>query len=137
MANGPQTDKPRPLVVEDDPALAQAQAQAQALALSRRGVQVCLVTDGRSALGRATQENFAAIVPDLTLTEMDGLDLLRAIRLHGTRTPIIVCRVCGLSRMTICQSRSIWMSWRRPSMRYCGAAATTRGSSTVWRAQNR
>lgn len=91
MANEPRPDKPRLLVVEDDPAL----AQALALALSRRGFHVCQATNGRSALERATQETFAAIVLDLTLPEMDGLDVLRAIRLHGTRTPIIVLTARG------------------------------------------
>lgn len=91
MANEPQTEKPRLLVVEDDPAL----AQALALALSRRGFHVCQSTNGRSALERATQETFAAIVLDLTLPEMDGLDVLRAIRLQGTKTPIIVLTARG------------------------------------------
>ena len=91
MANEPQTEKPRLLVVEDDPAL----AQALALALSRRGFYVCQSTNGRSALERATQETFAAIVLDLTLPEMDGLDVLRAIRLQGTKTPIIVLTARG------------------------------------------
>ena len=91
MANEPQTEKPRLLVVEDDPAL----AQALALALSRRGFHVCQSTNGRSALERATQETFAAIVLDLTLPEMDGLDVLRAIRLQGNKTPIIVLTARG------------------------------------------
>lgn len=91
MANEPQSEKPRLLVVEDDPAL----AQALALALSRRGFDVCQSTNGKSALERATGESFAAIVLDLTLPEMDGVDVLRAIRLHGTRTPIIVLTARG------------------------------------------
>lgn len=91
MANEPTTERPRLLVVEDDPAL----AQALALALSRRGFQVCQATNGRTALERATQEEFSAIVLDLTLPEMDGLDVLRLVREHGTVTPVIVLTARG------------------------------------------
>ena len=91
MANGTQAEKPRLLVVEDDPAL----AQALALALSRRGFHVSQATNGKSALERATHEEFAVIVLDLTLPEMDGLDVLRALRTHGTTTPVIVLTARG------------------------------------------
>lgn len=91
MGNRTQAEKPRLLVVEDDPAL----VQALALALSRRGFQVSQSTNGKSALERATQEEFAAIVLDLSLPEMDGLDVLRAVRAHGTATPVIVLTARG------------------------------------------
>jgi two-component system, OmpR family, response regulator TctD len=91
MGNGTQAEKPRLLVVEDDPAL----AQALALALSRRGFHVSQSTNGRSALERATHEEFAAIVLDLTLPEMDGLQVLREVRAHGTTTPVIVLTARG------------------------------------------
>jgi len=84
-------DKPRLLVVEDDPAL----AQALALALSRRGFNVAQATNGRTALERATTESFAVIVLDLTLPEMDGLEVLREIRAKGFTTPIIVLTARG------------------------------------------
>ncbi len=86
-----QVDKPRLLVVEDDPAL----AQALALALSRRGFNVSQATNGRSALDRATSESFAIIVLDLTLPEMDGFEVLREIRAKGITTPIIVLTARG------------------------------------------
>ena len=78
-------------MVEDDPAL----AQALALALSRRGFAVSQATNGRTALERATSEEFAAIVLDLTLPEMDGLEVLREIRQRGTTTPVIVLTARG------------------------------------------
>jgi two-component system response regulator TctD len=91
MNTSSSTDKPRLLVVEDDPAL----AQALALALSRRGFNVAQATDGRTALDRATSETFSAIVLDLTLPEMDGLDVLRGIRDKGITTPVIVLTARG------------------------------------------
>ncbi len=90
-ANTPQAEKPRLLVVEDDPAL----AQALALALSRRGFHVSQATNGRTALARATQEEFAVVVLDLTLPEMDGLEVLRRVREHGVTTPVIVLTARG------------------------------------------
>lgn len=91
MGNGTQAEKPRLLVVEDDPAL----AQALALALSRRGFHVSQSTNGKSALERATHEEFAVIVLDLTLPEMDGLEVLRGVRAHGITTPVIVLTARG------------------------------------------
>jgi two-component system, OmpR family, response regulator TctD len=91
MGNGSQAEKPRLLVVEDDPAL----AQALALALSRRGFNVSQATNGRTAFERATSEDFAAVVLDLTLPEMDGLDVLREIRLRGVTVPVIVLTARG------------------------------------------
>lgn len=91
MGNGTQAEKPRLLVVEDDPAL----AQALALALSRRGFHVSQSTNGKSALERATHEEFAVILLDLTLPEMDGLEVLRGVRAHGTTTPVIVLTARG------------------------------------------
>ena len=91
MGVTPQVDKPRLLVVEDDPAL----AQALALALSRRGFNVAQATNGRTALERATSESFAIIVLDLTLPEIDGLEVLREIRAKGFSTPIIVLTARG------------------------------------------
>lgn len=84
-------EKPRLLVVEDDPAL----AQALALALSRRGFNVAQATNGRTALERATGESFSAIVLDLTLPEMDGLEVLRSMRSKGIATPVIVLTARG------------------------------------------
>lgn len=85
------SEKPRLLVVEDDPAL----AQALALALSRRGFNVAQATNGVSALERACNETFAAIVLDLSLPELDGLDVLRGIRERHIATPVIVLTARG------------------------------------------
>jgi two-component system, OmpR family, response regulator TctD len=85
------TDKPRILLVEDDPAL----AQALALALARRGFVLAQATDGRTALSRAQQESFAAIILDLTLPEIDGLEVLKTLRDEGNKTPILVLTARG------------------------------------------
>ena len=86
-----QSEKSRLLVVEDDPAL----AQALALALSRRGFSVAQATNGRTALERGVGESFSAIILDLTLPEMDGLEVLRSLRAKGVTTPVIVLTARG------------------------------------------
>ena len=91
MGTAQQVDKPRLLVVEDDPAL----AQALALSLSRRGFSVAQATNGRTALQRAITESFEIIVLDLTLPEMDGFEVLSEIRAKGFITPIIVLTARG------------------------------------------
>ncbi len=79
-------EKPRLLLVEDDPAL----APALALALARRGFTMAQATDGATALNRAMSEKFSVIVLDLTLPEEDGLEVLKKLRAAGKTTPIIV-----------------------------------------------
>jgi DNA-binding response OmpR family regulator len=85
------TEKPRVLLVEDDPAL----AQALALALARRGFVLAQAADGLTALKRATDERFSVIVLDLTLPELDGLEVLKALRTQGNSVPILVLTARG------------------------------------------
>ncbi|MBS0313407.1 MAG: response regulator transcription factor [Burkholderiales bacterium] len=84
-------DRPRLLLVEDDAAL----AQALALGLSRRGFDVAQAGGGANALERVAVESFAAIVLDLTLPDIDGLDVLRSLRARGVTTPILVLTARG------------------------------------------
>lgn len=79
-------EKTKILLVEDDPAL----GQALALALARRGFVIAQATDGVNALYRALNEKFSVIVLDLTLPEMDGLEVLAKIRSEGKTVPVIV-----------------------------------------------
>jgi DNA-binding response OmpR family regulator len=84
-------DKPRILLVEDDPAL----AQALALALARRGFVLAQAADGITALKRATAERFSVVVLDLTLPELDGIEVLKALRAQGNAVPILVLTARG------------------------------------------
>jgi two-component system, OmpR family, response regulator TctD len=83
--------KPRLLLVEDDPSL----APALALALSRRGFTMAQATDGATALDRLMREKFDVVVLDLTLPELDGLNVLRELRAAGKTTPVIVLTARG------------------------------------------
>lgn len=76
----------RVLLVEDDRLL----GDAVAAGLRQAGFAVEWVTDGPAA-GLAVETNaFAAIVLDLALPGRSGLDVLKALRVRGDRTPVLI-----------------------------------------------
>ncbi len=77
--------KSRVLVVEDDPEL----RRALALNLTARGYQIHTAADGGEALSQAAARLPDVILLDLGLPDLDGMDVLRAIR-GSSRTPIVV-----------------------------------------------
>ena len=77
--------KPRVLVVEDDPEM----QRALALNLTARGFVVTTAANGTAALNEAAAVSPDVIVLDLGLPDLDGMDIIRAIRGY-TRTPIVV-----------------------------------------------
>ena len=58
--------------------------------LERRGYQVDHCADGASGLARALREPFDAIVLDLGLPRLDGLDLCRKLREAGHGVPVLM-----------------------------------------------
>src|SRR5216117_1230427 len=78
----------RVLIVDDD--LALLQALPQALRLRMAGVTVDTADSGAAALERITAEDYDAIVTDIKMPGMDGLDLLAEIRTHRPDTPTLV-----------------------------------------------
>jgi len=75
----------RVLVVEDDPAM----RRALSLNLGARGFEVTAVPDGAAALDAVAAESPDIIVLDLGLPDLDGMDIIRAVRGYS-RTPIVV-----------------------------------------------
>ena len=76
----------RILLVEDDALLGDA-LQA---GLREAGHALDWLRDGAAAEAALAAEQFAAIVLDLGLPRLSGLDLLRRVRARGDRTPVIV-----------------------------------------------
>ena len=76
----------RILLVEDDPAL----ARGLSAGLKAAGYAVDVADCGDMALALARGEPFALITLDLGLPDMSGLDVLRALRREGNKTPIII-----------------------------------------------
>ena len=54
------------------------------------GMQVECCADGESGLSKALSANFDAIVLDLMLPKVDGMNILRRVRDEGLSTPVIV-----------------------------------------------
>jgi DNA-binding response OmpR family regulator len=74
------------LLVEDDYDL----AGALGAALVQRGYEVLRSASGHEALSLMRKRSFDAVVLDLSLPELDGLEVLQRIRDDGNRTPILV-----------------------------------------------
>lgn len=79
------------LLVEDDAAM----AQALRLALERRGFEVDHCADGNQALARLRHDPPGAVLLDLTLPGMDGLQVLHRARAEGIRVPVLVLTARG------------------------------------------
>ena len=76
----------RVLVVDDEPALRDALVRA----LRSEGYHVSSAEDGRGALERIGDEHPDLIVLDVLMPVMDGLEVARALRQRGDRTPVLV-----------------------------------------------
>ena len=76
----------RVLVVDDEPAL--RSAVQRALALER--YDVALAVDGREALDRIADEELDAVVLDIAMPHVDGLEVCRRMRQAGDRTPVLM-----------------------------------------------
>ncbi|MEN8041211.1 MAG: response regulator transcription factor [Actinomycetota bacterium] len=75
----------RVLIVEDEPAY----VEALEVALGAEGIETVAVLDGRDALQEFRSQSFDAILLDLMLPSVSGLDVLRSIR-KDSQTPVIV-----------------------------------------------
>ena len=76
----------RILVVEDEQKVADALREG----LEGEKYDVVVERTGEGAFFRVNTEMFDAILLDLTLPGRDGLDILRALRARGLKTPVLV-----------------------------------------------
>lgn len=74
------------LVIEDDPSTREA-IRAE---LRRAGHEVEIATSGGEALARLEQRAFDAITLDRMLPDMDGLEVVEALRARSIRTPVLM-----------------------------------------------
>jgi two-component system, OmpR family, response regulator MprA len=79
-------EQARILLVDDEPAV-QA-ALSRALTLER--YQVAQAMDGRSALERLVSEPYEAVILDVSMPHMDGLEVCRRLREAGDSTPVLM-----------------------------------------------
>jgi two-component system, OmpR family, response regulator len=81
----------RVLVIEDDPVLGRAISQG----LNDQG-DLCQWSDnGQKGLSLASQEQYDAIVLDLMLPDVSGLDVLKRLRDDKVETPVLILTALG------------------------------------------
>ena len=76
----------RLLVVDDDPAV----REALALVLDLNGFEVATAGDGREAIRTLDAHSPDAVILDLLMPGLDGLEVCRRIRATGDRTPVLM-----------------------------------------------
>lgn len=80
----------RVLLVEDDPRLAEMLSEY----LGQAGFRISLATLGAAALRQLAESSYDAVVLDLMLPDMDGLDVCRQIRTTSD-TPVLMLTARG------------------------------------------
>jgi DNA-binding response OmpR family regulator len=85
------TERPRVLIVEDEPVLAQGLAEA----LGFQGYACDVRGDGRSGLEAARQGGYDVLLLDLMLPEVSGFEVIETLRAEGSRLPTIVLTAKG------------------------------------------
>ncbi len=81
----------RILLVEDTLALARSIADG----LAEEGFSVDVASDGEEGLHLGGEIAYDAIVLDRMLPKLDGLGVLRRLREHGVRTPVLILTALG------------------------------------------
>jgi two-component system response regulator MprA len=76
----------RLLVVDDDPAV----REALALMLDLNGYEVTTAVDGREAIRTLAVDSHDAVLLDVLMPGLDGLEVCRRLRATGDRTPVLM-----------------------------------------------
>jgi two-component system response regulator MprA len=74
------------LVVDDEPAVRRALERA----LRLESYEVALAADGREALDRISEHPVDAVILDVMMPGLDGLEVTRRMRAAGDKTPILM-----------------------------------------------
>src|SRR5207249_2054756 len=79
------------LIAEDSP----TQAQQLQFLLEDAGHQVVAVQNGREALAAMARQLVDIVVTDLEMPEINGLELVEAVRIHYPRVPVVLMTAFG------------------------------------------
>jgi two-component system, OmpR family, phosphate regulon response regulator OmpR len=82
---------PRILLIEDDPRLAGLVTEY----LGEAGFVVSTVATGRAGLDRIGREPYDAVVLDLMLPDIDGLEVCRQLRASSSEVPVLMLTARG------------------------------------------
>lgn len=95
--------KHRVLVVEDDPAIGALLEHI----LAPQGFEVSVVGDGSRGLATLHSSTFDALIVDVMLPGLDGLEVVRAVRAHPQTTSMAIMLLTAKT-----DDRSTWEGWR-------------------------
>jgi two-component system response regulator MprA len=84
-------ERSRILVVDDEPAV--QNALLRALTLER--YEVARASDGQEALERLASAPYEAVILDIAMPRVDGLEVCRRLRAGGDRTPVLMLTARG------------------------------------------
>jgi two-component system, OmpR family, response regulator MprA len=84
-------EQARILVVDDEPAVQIALSRA----LSLERYEVAQAADGREALDRLGSTPYEAVILDIAMPRMDGLEVCRRLREGGDMTPVLMLTARG------------------------------------------
>jgi two-component system, OmpR family, response regulator MprA len=84
-------EQARILVVDDEPAVQIALSRA----LSLENYEVAQAADGREALDRLGSAPYEAVILDIAMPRMDGLEVCRRLRDGGDTTPVLMLTARG------------------------------------------
>jgi two-component system, OmpR family, response regulator MprA len=84
-------EQARILVVDDEPAVQIAPSRA----LSLERYEVAQAADGREALDRLGSTPYEAVILDIAMPRMDGLEVCRRLREGGDMTPVLMLTARG------------------------------------------
>ncbi len=76
----------RVLVVDDDLVLLRSVARA----LRAKGFDVSTATDGWDAVRQVNERKFDAVLSDIAMPNLDGIELLRQVREHDLQVPVVL-----------------------------------------------
>jgi two-component system, OmpR family, response regulator MprA len=85
------SEQARILVVDDEPAVQSALARA----LSLESYEVAQAADGQEALERLGATPYDAVILDIAMPRLDGLEVCRRLRQGGDRTPVLMLTARG------------------------------------------
>src|ERR1700710_211010 len=84
-------EQARILVVDDEPAVQTALLRA----LTLEHEEVAQATDGQDALEQLGVTPFEAVILDIAMPRLDGLEVCRRLRQGGDRTPVLMLTARG------------------------------------------
>jgi len=77
---------PRVLVVDDEPVVTSSCRRV----LAEAGYQVATTESGREGMARALAEDFDLVLTDLKMPDLDGMELVRAVRIERPGLAVII-----------------------------------------------